>query len=280
MIARVKAFQQSLSKHTTPLTRKYFFKNDNAADKITLLGVAVNLFLSIIKFFGGIRFNSAVLVADAGHSLSDLLSDFITLWAVQIARIPADDDHPYGHGKFEAVGSLFLSITLVMTGLSIGMWSYEKMHAIIVAQFFSVLPVLSSGISATIHPQLVSATLPSWPALCLAAVSITSKEWLFRITRRVGNALNSQIVIANAWHHRSDAFSSVLSLVSIAVAILFPSFLFVDSAAGILVAGMICLTGFEVMTESVKQLTDTLDAELSEKITECSMNVQGVLGVR
>ena len=87
-ISKVQLLQQSVVKHSTPLTRSYFFKNNNAADRITLLGVYINIFLSVIKFFGGIMFHSAVLVADAGHSLSDLFSDFITLWAVQIARLP------------------------------------------------------------------------------------------------------------------------------------------------------------------------------------------------
>jgi len=77
-------FQEGLVKHSTPLTRQYFFKNENAADRITLLGVYINVVLSVVKFCGGLMFNSAVLVADAGHSLSDLFSDFITLWAVQV----------------------------------------------------------------------------------------------------------------------------------------------------------------------------------------------------
>jgi cation diffusion facilitator family transporter len=221
-------FQEGLVKHSTPLTRKYFFKNENAADRITLAGVYINIILSIAKFFGGIAFHSAVLVADAGHSLSDLFSDFITLWAVQIARLPADEDHPYGHGKFESVGSLFLSLTLLATGLSVGSWSYDKMHAVIIAQ---QVAVATKGVSAIIE-------MPSWPALALAAFSIFSKEWLFQITKKVGDALNSQILVANAWHHRSDAFSSILSLISIALAMSSPGLLIADSAAGILVAGM------------------------------------------
>lgn len=276
-LGRLKILQKSLLKHTTPLSRAYFFKNENAADRVTLISVWTNILLSAVKFVGGIAFNSAVLVADAGHSLSDLLSDFITLYAVQIARLPADDDHPYGHGKFEAVGSLFLSMTLVMTGMSIGLWSYDKMHSILVAQYFSSVPAAVVGAMSS---ATLPVAIPSWPALVLAAISIASKEWLFRITKRVGDALNSQVVIANAWHHRSDAFSSILSLASIAIAILFPKLLFVDSAAGILVAGMICLTGFEVMIESIKQLTDTLDAELSQKISTVALDVRGVLGVQ
>lgn len=95
-VRKFKSFKDNVLKHTTPITKSYFFKNENAADRVTILGVWINILLSIIKFAGGILFNSAVLVADAGHSLSDLLSDFITLWAVQISRIPADEDHPYG----------------------------------------------------------------------------------------------------------------------------------------------------------------------------------------
>ena len=121
--------------------------------------------------------------------------------------------------------------------------------------------------------------IPSWPALALAAFSIASKEWLFQITKKVGDALNSQILVANAWHHRSDAFSSVLSLISIAAAISIPGLLIADSAAGILVAGMICLTGFEILFESVKQLTDTSDRSLTIKIEMVSSDVAGVLGV-
>ena len=245
---------------------KYFFKNENAADRITLLGVWINLVLSASKLVGGILFNSAVLVADAGHSLSDLFSDFITLWAVQIARIPADEDHPYGHGKFESIGSLFLSLTLLATGLSVGTWSYDKMKNILLAQVVSA--------------SKETLKLPTWPALLLAAFSIASKEWLFRVTRRVGNAMNSQILIANAWHHRSDAFSSVLSLASIGIAMAAPGLLVVDSAAGILVAGMICMTGIEVLFESVKQLADTGDTRLENKVIEIARNVEGVLGVK
>lgn len=204
-------------------------------------------------------------MADAGHSLSDLLSDFITLWAVQIARVPADDDHPYGHGKFESIGSLFLSLTLVGTGASVGAWSYERMREILTSQ---------SAITAAV------VRLPSWPAMLLALASILSKEWLYRVTRRVGLLLNSQIVIANAWHHRSDAFSSVLSLFSIAVAIYLPGFLVVDSAAGILIAGMISISGMEILFESIKSLADTSNKDLTSGVKRVTESVEGVLGVR
>lgn len=217
---------------------------------MTFLGAIINLLLSAGKLVVGIGCHSSALVADAGHSLSDLFSDFVTLWAVQIARLPPDDDHPYGHGKFESIGSLFLSLTLLGTGLSVGLSSYMKFIQVISMQ-------RASGIASA--AALVE--VPTWPALVVAFISIVSKEWLYRITRRVGEELNSQVVIANAWHHRSDAYSSVLALISIGLAMSVPGFLAADPLAGMLVAGMIAMTGAEIMGESMKQLTDAVTDE-------------------
>lgn len=263
----------SMLKHSTPLSADYFFKNDNAADRVTFFGVIINLLLSAGKAAVGIMCHSSALIADAGHSLSDLFSDFVTLWAVQIARLPPDDDHPYGHGKFESVGSLFLSLTLLGTGLSVGISSYKK--------FIEVLAVQKlQGVSAA--AKLVE--IPTWPCLVMAAMSILSKEWLYRITRRVGEKLNSQVVIANAWHHRSDAYSSVLALISIGLAMAVPGFLAADPAAGMLVAGMIAMTGAEIMGESVKQLTDAVtDEDLVrevEMIASADADIRNVTRVR
>lgn len=284
-IAKLNSVRASLLKHSTPITARYLFRNENMADRVTLLGLVINVLLSISKLWGGIAFNSAVLVADAGHSFSDLMSDFITLWAVQVARLPADDDHPYGHGKFESVGSLFLSLTLIATGLSIGAWSYDKFLKVINSQtlFSAATGAVTRAIHALHEGDVASSLLrlPSWPALSIAAVSIASKEWLYQVTRRAGEALNSQIIIANAWHHRSDAFSSVLSFGSIAIAIAMPQLLAVDPAAGIFVAGMICLTGVDVLIESVKELVDTSDGGIAEQAAaEAIQGVQGVLGVK
>eukprot|EP00546_Thalassionema_frauenfeldii_P002969 CAMPEP_0178936006 /NCGR_PEP_ID=MMETSP0786-20121207/24892_1 /TAXON_ID=186022 /ORGANISM="Thalassionema frauenfeldii, Strain CCMP 1798" /LENGTH=597 /DNA_ID=CAMNT_0020614279 /DNA_START=41 /DNA_END=1834 /DNA_ORIENTATION=+ len=230
-----------------------------AADRVTLLGVLVNLVLSAGKAAVGLTCHSSALIADAGHSLSDLFSDFITLWAVQIARLPPDDDHPYGHGKFEAVGSLFLALTLFGTGISVGTASNSKLLQIW-------------------HGTAEAAVLPTWPALVMAAISIGSKEWLYRITRKVGEAMNSQVVLANAWHHRSDAYSSILALGSIALAI-WVQWPAADAAAGLLVAGMICMTGAEILTEAVKQLTDTTDPALEHRVQEDVMLNDDVVGV-
>ena len=156
-----------------------------------------------------------------------------------------------------------------------GSWSYGKMQAVLASQ--NLLGGATAGSTAaagTVAP-------PGWPALLLAAVSIVSKEWLYQVTKKVGDALGSQILLANAWHHRSDAFSSVLSMASIGVAILFPSLLVFDSLAGILLAGVIATTGLEILSESVRQLTDTHDSDVSTKVKLLVEEKCGdVLGVR
>jgi cation diffusion facilitator family transporter len=183
--------------------------------------------------------------------------------------LPPDDDHPYGHGKFEAIGSLFLALTLLGTGLSVGAVSNKKLIEIISIQ-------RSSGIHGL---SALAEQIPTFPALFMAAVSIFSKEWLYRITINVGEKLNSQVVIANAWHHRSDAYSSILALISIAMAMYIPGFLAADAAAGILVAGMICMTGAEILGESIQQLTDTSNPGLVEKITAIATKQRDVFSV-
>ena len=257
IVSKIQALRDGMAKHSTPLVdpREIFKNGESSADRVTLLGVVINLLLSVGKAVVGVTCHSSALVADAGHSLSDLFSDFITLWAVQIGRLPPDDDHPYGHGKFEAMGSLFLAMTLLATGVGVGAASGQKLMEIVAAQ-------RSGGAALTALVQ----SIPTAPALVMAGLSILSKEWLYRITKKVGEALNSQVVIANAWHHRSDAYSSILALVSIGLAMSVPGLLAADAAAGILVAGMICMTGAEIFGESVKQLTDTNDEMLVGRV--------------
>ena len=143
---------------------------------------------------------------------------------------------------------MFLAFTLFATGLSVGASSNSKLINIINAS--------AAG----------NAVIPTYPALIMAFLSIVSKEWLYRITRRVGEDINSQVVIANAWHHRSDAYSSILAMGSIGLAMSIPGMAAADAAAGLLVAGMICMTGAEIMGEAVKQLTDASDKELVERV--------------
>jgi cation diffusion facilitator family transporter len=153
-----------------------------------------------------------------------LFSDFITLWSVNVARIPPDDDHPYGHYKFEAIGSLFLSLTLLATGASVGLMANKQLMEVLHATTTS---------TTTTAAAAAAVQLPGPLALVMAGISIASKEWLFRITKQVGDRLRSPVVIANAWHHRSDAYSSILALLSIAWAM--TGFAAADAAAGMYV---------------------------------------------
>lgn len=230
------------------------------ADNVTILGVIVNLLLSLGKFVVGVTCNSSALIADAGHSLSDLFSDFVTLYTVQIARLPPDDDHPYGHGKFEAIGSLFLSLTLLGTGISIGAMANKELIQVLTTQHKNNAAAVAA------------LKIPKPPALLMAGISILSKEWLFQITNKVGQKLNSQIVIANAWHHRSDAYSSVLALVSIGLAMYIPGLLALDAAAGLLVAGMIGMTGGEILVDSINQLSDSTNTYIQQQVDDIIQN--------
>lgn len=241
-IQRVANLTQGLVKHSPKRPSslwRFLFRNDDAADRVTLLGGLINILLSGGKLWVGLACHSTALVADAGHSLSDLVSDVITLASVNMSRLPPDDDHPQGHAKFEALGSLFLALTLMVTGLGVAGASQKKL---LVRQ---------------------AVEIPTWPALVMAGLSIASKEWLFRITRRVGDRLGSSLVLANAWHHRSDAYSSVLALGAIGLSMYLPSLVWLDALAGLLVAGMIGVTGAEIFGTSIGQLTDAAQQESS-----------------
>ncbi|MBF0280452.1 MAG: cation diffusion facilitator family transporter [SAR324 cluster bacterium] len=180
-----------------------------------------------MKALGGTLSNSAALVADAGHSFSDVLSDLVTLWALSIAKQPKDEKHPYGHGKFETIGALFVALMLVVAGLGIAFHAFE---------------------------QVEEEVVPGNVALGIAVVSILLKEILYHITFFVAKRKNSRVLIANAWHHRSDAISSVVALIGIGGAQL--GYPMMDPIAGILVAGWIVKTGIMIGYDSVKELTD------------------------
>ena len=248
----------SSSTSTTTSTLTMAMADTTEADKVTWIGVAVNLLLSVGKLFVGVTAHSSALIADAGHSLSDLMSDFITLWSVQIARLPPDDDHPYGHYKFEAIGSLFLSLTLLATGVSVASLANGQLKAVLKN---------GAGAGAGAGASATTAIVAPGPlALVMAAISILSKEWLYRITHKVGQKLQSPVVLANAWHHRSDAYSSVLALISIVMAR--AGWIAADAAAGLLVAGMIGMTGMEILMESVQQLVDSSNEPLQQHLKQ------------
>ena len=222
--------------------------SEKHALRVTWLGLISNLLLALAKGFIGTIAHSSALIADAGHSFSDLLSDIVTLWSVRMAGIPKDENHPYGHGKFETVGSFVVALMLVFTGI---------------------------GVAWHVLNKMVSSEVPGAPALWMALIAIVVKEALFHLTRMVSRRSGSRILLANAWHHRSDAISSVAALVGIAGA--HWGIPMMDPIAGVLVAGLIVKAGIDIGYESLRELTDEIPEE--EVISELNKILADVDGV-
>ena len=222
---------------------------ENELTKVTLLGSVGNLALLSFKFVAGIVAGSSAMVADAVHSLSDFLTDLIVLVFVRIGAKPQDESHDYGHGKFETLATLFVALALV--GAAIG--------------------IIVSG-SLKIARWLQGETLetPGMLALWAALLSILVKEILFRYTIAKGRALESPAVIANAWHHRSDALSSIGAAIGIGGAILLGQrWAVLDPLASIVVGGMLVKVAWDLLKVSTGELTDSsLSAETEREIED------------
>ena len=219
--------------------------------KVTLVGAAINLFLSFIKILFGYIAQSQSLIADGIHSLSDLISDGLVLIAAKHSHREADEDHPYGHGRFETVVTVALGLLLIVVAGGIAVDAVRRM----------VEP------DALMHPGIM--------ALVVAAISIVANEFLYFYTIRIGNKFNSNMLKANAWHHRSDSISSVIVLVGVAGTMM--GFHYLDAIAAIGVAAMIIKIGWDLCVQSVRELVDTaLEPETVDSINETIMKVDGV----
>ena len=224
-----------------------------AARRVTILSVIINVFLSIGKVIAGILGNSAAMLADGIHSASDLVTDGVVLLAMRIAKRGADEDHPFGHGKFETLATQFVSVALLVVAVGIGIDAWERL----------------------LNPNL---TPPTYLALGAAFISIVAKEAIFQYTYRLGKRYNAKAMIANAWHHRSDAVSSIAALVGIAGAMAgLPIF---DPLAAIVVAGILGKVGLDLFLEALQDLTDSksaIDSEVQNQITKLVNSVPGVM---
>ena len=222
---------------------------ENELTKVTLWGSIGNLVLLSFKFVAGVVAGSSAMVADAVHSLSDFLTDLIVLVFVRIGAKPQDESHDYGHGKFETLATLFVALALV--GAAIG--------------------IIVSG-SLKIARWLQGETLetPGMLALWAALLSILVKEILFRYTIAKGRALESPAVIANAWHHRSDALSSIGAAIGIGGAILLGQrWAVLVPLASIVVGGMLVKVAWDLLKVSTGELTDSsLSAETEREIED------------
>lgn len=225
-------------------------KKMNPGLKVTLLGAAMNLLLSLGKFVGGVMGNSTAMVADAIHSLSDLLTDAVVMFSHKIGQMPRDEDHPYGHGRAENIGAAIVGGIIILAGCGLG---------------YEVWQTIESG----------TQKVPHWIAVWAAILSILSKEGLFRYTRIIGEKIKSPSVIANAWHHRSDAISSIAALIGILGAMQGHPIL--DPLAGGVVALMIAKVGFDIASGGVNDLMDTAVSE--EKYQDIRRIMKEIPGV-
>ena len=225
--------------------------------KVTWIGSVVNFLLMVFKFIAGILGHSSALVADAVHSLSDFVTDIIVIVFVKISGKPEDKDHRYGHGKYETLATALIGLALFAVGVGLLVGGATKVSAV-----------------------LKGATLPapSMIALIAAAVSIISKEILYRYTVRVGKNLNSQAVIANAWHHRSDAFSSIGTLIGIGGAIfLGEKWRILDPIAAIVVSGFIIKVSIDLIKPAIEELLErSLPDETEQQILDIIASVPEV----
>ena len=215
--------------------------------RVTFVGLAVNLVLSFLKLAAGLAGRSGAMVADAVHSFSDLATDVVVIAFARISAKPQDDDHDYGHGKYETLATIIISLALGVVGAGILINSVRGIRV-----------VLDGGVLP--RPGVI--------ALAAAVVSIAAKEILYRYTVRVGRAVESPSVVANAWHHRSDALSSLGTLVGIGCAyFLGQKWRIADPIAALVVAVFIFKVAFDLIRTGLGELLErSLPADMEEEI--------------
>ncbi len=215
--------------------------------RVTIAGSIINILLLAFKFAAGILGHSAAMIADAIHSLTDFVTDAIVLIFVRLGSKPTDHDHDYGHGKYETLASAIIGVSLLVVGMMI----------------------CYSGVTKTYHAMCGEPLQqPGFIALAAAVASVVLKEWAYRFTVRVGRRCHSEAVVANAWHHRSDALSSVGTTVGIGGAIILgEKWAVLDPLTAIVVSFFIMKAAWSVLSKAVDELTDgSLPKETEDEI--------------
>lgn len=228
--------------------------------RVTIVGTVVNALLVAVKFVAGIMGRSSALVADAVHSLTDFVSDIVVLVFVHISGKPRDAEHEYGHGKFETLATMIIGVLLIGAGIGLLINGAKQVW---------------DSFNGTVLPE------PTWIALAVAFISIVSKEILYRYTVKEGRRLNSDAVIANAWHHRSDAISSLGTMVGIAGAMFFgEKWRILDPLAAVVVSFFIIKAGYDITKPAINELLESsLPKEQTNEITDIIKSVDGVKGL-
>ena len=222
--------------------------------KVTVIGSVLDFMLGSAKVIVGWFTNSQALLADGIHSFSDLLTDFLVLYAARHAHREADETHPYGHGRIETLATVSLGLVLIAIAGGIAHSAIQRLFAADVALDFGGF------------------------AIAVALLSIITKEWIYRYTIAVARRLRSDMLMANAWHSRSDAFSSIVVLIGIAGVML--GYPYLDAVAAVAVAAMIAKIGFDLARASTSELIDTaLDTDKVNAIRDRILSVRGVRSI-
>lgn len=204
----------------------------NIAIKASIITIIINFLLSILKFFAGIISNSSAMVSDAIHTASDVFSTFIVIIGLKLSSKKEDKEHRYGHERIECIASILLSVILFITGLALGASFFEKLFT-------------------TDYDTLV---VPGILSLIVSIISILVKEWMYWYTRKTALKINSVSMLADAWHHRSDALSSIGAFIGILGARI--GFPILDSLASMIIAIFICKTAVDIFIDAVNKLVD------------------------
>ena len=221
------------------------------ANRVSVITIIVNLLLSLLKFIVGFIGKSQALVSDAVHSASDVVSTIAVMFGVNMSAKQSDTDHPYGHERIESIFSIILAMMLFVTGIGIGI---------------SAVKIIISGADIEI---------PSKITLAAAAVSIAVKEWMYHYTKRTAKKINSSAMLADAWHHRSDALSSIGSLIGIGGAIL--GFKIFEPIASVVICIFIAKAAIDIFMDAVNRLVDhSCSDEEIEEIRKCIEEIDGV----
>jgi cation diffusion facilitator family transporter len=224
------------------------------AQKVTIIGAILDAILGFAKIIAGLAANSNALIADGIHSFSDLLTDFMVVIIFHFSHEEPDEEHPWGHARFETIGTVFLGCVLIAVA---GAMAFESIR-----EFWT----------STTVPT------PGWPALLVAALSIASKEWIYRYTLAAGKRLKSDLLIANAWHSRTDSFSSIVVLLGILGAM--AGYAWLDILAAVIVAAFVGKIGWDLTWNSIKELVDTaLPEERVKELKEVVEEVDGIINV-
>lgn len=230
-----------------------FQKTANRVSVVTIIG---NIVLSVVKLLAGITAHSTAMISDAIHSASDVFSTFVVIIGIRLSAKESDKEHPYGHERMECVAAIILSVILFITGLGIGMDALKN--------------ILGGNYNNLQVPGIL--------ALFTAIVSIVSKEGMYWYTRHFAKKIDSGALMADAWHHRSDAFSSIGALIGIGGARL--GFPVMDSVASLVIFVFIVKAAFDIFKDAMDKMVDhSCDEETQKQIYACVMQNENVLGI-